>query len=210
MHTNGSLENFMKKGIEAQRAVDDAIAAHSVDEPLADWLTEEETALRLEKNPRTLREWANKGKGPERKFRQRPGAKSEPVYNPADVARLAAPPPFVMPDESGGRPDSQALTRHIPKLQEQYATIVIRSVEAAPPRKPAVWVDLKTASGLTGFSVRFLRLLIHAGLLKSVRDGRTKVAEADLADLDAPRVTAAISAKSQSNRNMADLAGDHQ
>jgi len=58
---------------------------------LETWLTEEEAAARLGISERTLRRKTAAGEGPEKRERQRAGLRPESVYNPDDVARLAAP-----------------------------------------------------------------------------------------------------------------------
>ena len=78
---------------------------------LESWLTETEAADMMRISTRTLRRRCVEGDGPERRERQRPGARPEPVYNPDDVARLSATKPVVFSPARHLRP---VHLRHFP------------------------------------------------------------------------------------------------
>ncbi len=154
---------------------------------LSSWLTEPEAAERLRISERTLRRRCERGEGPERRERQRDGVRPEPVYNPDDVARLAAAPPVVMADESALAPrvpDIWPDPRKLPPVLEELAVVLRQRLQEPPPKSPARYHTLKAASARTGLSVAFLRRLIADGRLKALRDRALKVLEADLDNLD--------------------------
>jgi hypothetical protein len=154
---------------------------------LADWLTETEAAEKFGKSTRWLRRLCERGEGPERRERQRDGVRPEPVYNPDDVSRLSTTRPHVMGPGSAltpRNPDTLPDVRTLPPVLEELALVLCERLKEPPRKIPARWVDLEAASARTGLSVRFLRRLIAARSLKSIRDKVTKVLERDLDNLD--------------------------
>lgn len=152
---------------------------------LSTWLSEPETAARLGISTRTLQRKCAAGEGPERRERQKPGVRPEPVYNPDDVARLAAFPPAVFSRDSAIVPRTGGeITVPPGSIIEQLAAALHKRLQEPPPRPPARWLDLRSASARTGLSVAFLRRLIASGRLKAIRDRSIKVLQCDLDNLD--------------------------
>jgi len=157
---------------------------------LESWLTETEAADMMRISTRTLRRRCVEGEGPERRERQRPGARPEPVYNPEDVARLAATKPVVFSPSSSLAPRPPE-TLPVLNALEQLAAL-LHSRMLSPPRPPARWLTLKQARETTGLSIALLKRLIAAGHLRVLRDGAVKVLQADLDVLDNVEVLAGL------------------
>lgn len=149
---------------------------------LESWLTEAEAAELLRMSTRNLRRLSAEGTGPERQKRERPGVRPEPVYNPDDVARLAATKPVVFAPSSSLAPRPPE-TLPVLNALEQLASL-LHSRMLSPPRPPARWLTLKQARETTGLSIALLKRLIAAGHLRVLRDGALKVLQADLDGLD--------------------------
>jgi hypothetical protein len=150
---------------------------------LENWLPESEAAARLRISERTLRRRAAAGEGPEKRERQRPGARAEAVYNPDDVERLAATPPAVF--SPANALTMRGMTEQPNRLAplEQLA-VLLHTRLSEPPRPPARWLTLKQARETSGLSIVLLRRLIEAGRLRVLRDGAWKILQADLDGLD--------------------------
>jgi hypothetical protein len=151
---------------------------------LSTWLTESEAAECLGISIRTLQRKCAAGEGPERRERQRPGRKPEPVYNPEDVDRLATSPPAVFSSNSAIAPRVGNDIAPPGSIIEQLAAALHKRLQEPPPRPPARWLDLRAASARTGLSVALLRRLIASGRLKVVRDRSLKVLQSDIDNLD--------------------------
>lgn len=151
---------------------------------LSGWMTKAEAAARLGCSERTMDRLTATGAGPERRLRPRQGAKPEPVYNPEDVERLApSVSPAVVPYGS--------VNGHAPQLSSPAETgfaLLVSAMQTLAdrvgPRRPlAAFLTIKEASAYSGLSQAFLRRLVRAGGLPSVRDGALKVRRVDLDNL---------------------------
>jgi len=149
---------------------------------LESWLTESEAADMMQISTRTLRRRCAEGDGPEKRERQRPGARPEPVYNPEDVARLDATKPAVFAPSSSLAPRPPEMPPALNALEQLAA--LLHSHLLSPPRPPARWLTLKQARETTGLSIALLKRLIAAGHLRVLRDGAIKVLQSDLDSLD--------------------------
>jgi len=115
------------------------------------WLSEAEAARRLGMSTRTLLRKVEEGAGPERRLRQRPGKKPQPVYNPRDVELMAAP--------------SQELTRAVrfgsmrDAEQIQGATTGVPEVVVDPVAEGRAQFDIVTALARLTTSEQRLRVL---------------------------------------------------
>lgn len=159
---------------------------------LSAWMTKAEAAAILGCSERTLDRLAAAGMGPERRLRPRQGAKPEPVYNPADVERLApaAAPAVVFgpPDPHhflrGGAPPLPATRPTANAGVELLVSAMQTLADRVGPRRPmAAFLTIKEASAYSGLSQAFLRRLVRSGTLPAVLDGAIKVRRADLDNL---------------------------
>ena len=123
--------------------------------------------------------------------RPRPGQRPATVYNPDDIARIAAeraPAPFVMPPEktSVSQPGSIQGAAMTPAQRPDMAAFgtfleAFRQEVKPKAKQPTRFVELEEASEISGLSRRYLRTAVKAGTLAAVRDGRTwKVRREDL------------------------------
>jgi hypothetical protein len=159
---------------------------------LSDWLTRSEAARALGVNEHTLRRMTERGEGPERRDRPRPGRKPEPLYNPDDVDRLVAAktPARVMATEAlATTPDGQLTpgAQQLLAILERMAASLAQRPEpralAAPEADRGPWTTLKAASAQSGLSARLLRRLVAAGELPAIRDRAIKVRLGDVSNL---------------------------
>jgi hypothetical protein len=160
---------------------------------LSTWLNKPEAAARLGISERTLDRRCDAGEGPERRERPRAGLKPEPVCNPDDGERLAAPKAHVLPAETTApriigndisippRPSGDV----IPALLDRVAGAVEWwMAETRPAPHIALYLTLPQASAYTGLTVAMLRRLIRTGRLASIRDRALKVRRVELDKLD--------------------------
>jgi excisionase family DNA binding protein len=149
---------------------------------LSTWLTKPDAAARLAVCERTLDRMCDRGEGPERRNRPRKGLKPEVVYNPADIDRLAAIPPHVMP------PQNTSVATRPPAPSADVLTLVLDRIAGAVenrlstplPSPVPLYLTLPQASAYTGLSMAFLRRLIRDGNLPALRDRSLKVRRLDL------------------------------
>jgi len=158
---------------------------------LSNWLTKAEAATHLQISERTLDRRCDAGTGPERRERPRPGLKPEPVFNPDDVARLAAPKAHVMPPADFGIEPATLpapARKHESQIARQPApndvlSLVLDRIAGAMEAKmqpPALYLTLPEARAYSGLSLALLRRHVKQGKLPSILDGATKVRRVDL------------------------------
>lgn len=174
---------------------------------LSNWIPKPEAAARMGISERTLDRRCDAGTGPERRERQRPGLKPEPVYNPDDVERLAAPTAHLMPMETAMAPMGCALAPRspsdlIPILERMVGAVesvlqtsasrdaiaildrIATAVEKiAEPKMPLRWPPLLTvaqAAVYAGVSKKLIREAVRTKVLTAVRDGALRIRRADL------------------------------
>jgi excisionase family DNA binding protein len=152
---------------------------------LSGWITKPDAARSLGISERTLDRRCDAGEGPERRERSRTGMKPEPVFNPDDVERLAAPRAHVMPAQSAALSPLPIPTSAdaLSMVLDRIAAAVENRLGEARPEPLALYLDLRQASDYTGLSLAFLRRLIADGKLPAVRDRAIKVARRDLDNL---------------------------
>ena len=152
---------------------------------LSTWLTKPDAAARLGISERTLDRLCEKGEGPERRDRPRVGLKPEPVYNPDDVDRLAAPKAHVMPAQTAAvatRPSAPSADVLSLVLDRIAGAVEGRLSQALPSPEP-LYLTLPQASAYTGLSMAFLRRLISTEKLPALRDRAIKLRRDHLDDL---------------------------
>lgn len=185
---------------------------------LSTWLTTAETCHRLGISPRTLDRLCRDGHAPIRADRRRAGKKAQPVYDPADVARLAtAADPIVMPRAST---EERRLRLHAPNalgaitrgqlLPASLGAIqdLLRLAASAQPQpldaaKPQ-WVTIPEACALTGLTDALIRRLVAREVLPAIRDRGWKIRRFDLATLGAASISSALSGEMEKAKGVAE------
>jgi hypothetical protein len=143
----------------------------------------------------------------EQRLRPQEGTPPVAVYNPDDVARIAAerrpaPAPFVLPSDlhsrsaNGNGPAHEALSR-VPNagikiipgddLIRGLALLISKALQS-PPSPPVAesvavsttYLTLPEASALTGLTVTFLRRMLKLGTLTGIKDRGWKIRRKDL------------------------------
>lgn len=164
---------------------------------LSNWIPEPEAAALIGRSERTLRRMAAEPDGPERRERQRAGRKAEPVYNPADIEKLATatgkiigPGSQLLPRPGEPGPvftiaDLAGAIQMLAVSQQQLVKLVSTRLLEPPPAPPTMWMTLPQASAYTGISVAILMAMIHGRKLAAFRDrgpgnGPIKVKKDDL------------------------------
>lgn len=160
---------------------------------LANWLTEPEAARRLGISTATLYRRCTAGTGPERKMRPRGhGRKPEPVYNPDDVAEMAAPKGFVLPPgvsppvapiERPVAPTAVDLTPFALALER----VLLARIPAPPPALPAPkpYITAAEVGEQIGVSEKLVVRLVSKGAWPGFRDGKVwKLKSSDICNLD--------------------------
>jgi hypothetical protein len=147
---------------------------------LSTWLTAEETCQRLQISLRTLDRRQRDGTAPMRALRHRPGKKPEPVFDPADVQRMAAPRTVATVPAPIQAPRAPRAPRaELFALFERILTM--DNAKALPPVDPERWVpplpwiSVATAAEISGLSQSRIRRLAGAGEIAAVRDGCLKI-----------------------------------
>ena len=170
------------------------------DTPLSDWLPVRLAAIQIGCSTRTVERLA-RAKQLERRLRPQAGSPAVAVYNPADVARLAAerqpaPAPFVLGavldvGNGNGQGHAKSLTETPGSFPETLARgdDPIRQLFAAalravlsPPSPPVaatvaetLYVTVREASAIVGLPQADLRDLIHEGDLPHRRTRRNGI-----------------------------------
>jgi AraC-like DNA-binding protein len=168
---------------------------------LADRLSIADAAAQIGCSTRTV-ERLGKAKQLEQRLRRQEGTPPVAVYNPDDVARIAAerrrtPPPFVLLAGPTGNGHGAAVAITAPRTREPFQSAdvdLIRSFLAlavqalqSPPSPPVAEkvaarpvLTLAEAVQASGWSRTYLLRQIHRGTLKAVKDGGWKIRRTDL------------------------------
>lgn len=162
-------------------------------ETLADWLPIADAATRMGCSTRTVERLAAARKL-ESRLRPQAGSPAVAVYNPEDVARIAAerrpaPAPFVLPAGTNGNGNgnhtSDVSTPHTRLVRtsaddpiRQLAALVLHALQS-PPSPPVaesvaetltVYMRLDEATARAGVSAAAVRRLIKVRGIRTVRD----------------------------------------
>jgi len=172
---------------------------------LSDWLPLLAAALQIRCSRRTVERLAQAGKL-ERRLRPQAGSPPVAVYNPDDVARLAAerqpaPTPFVLPAAPAGNGNGHRSTLRNSTAPGNSTALAlpggddpIRQLAAAfqrfllsPPSPPVAeamaerrYLTVPEAADFTGLSQTFLKRMIKAGTLTAIKDRGWKIRRKDL------------------------------
>lgn len=167
------------------------------DTSFPDWVVAMEAAMRIGCSTRTIERLARAGKL-EQRLRPRAGSPPVAVYNPADVARLAAerrpaPRPFVLgavqEEHGNGRthtPTSTHMQTRAPASLGLPAEDLIRGLAVllskalqSPPSPPVservaetVFLTVEEAAAYSGLTPRDLRRAVRTGELPARHHGR--------------------------------------
>ena len=174
----------------------------------ATWLTKQQAATALGVGTKTIEQWAKDRKLDQGRYKRPGGGPALAVYNPDDVARLAADrqpeaAPFVLPAvttpaNGNGRHthSSTALATTQPGaggpeaarsfLEAMLTAILSQSAESSQSSQKSAetpWVDVPTAAAILGRSRAYVQRLIKAGTLQAERDRCLVVRRRDLEQL---------------------------
>ena len=160
---------------------------------LSTWLSEDQVSNQLGISSRQLRRERSENRWNTRE-RTRPGRKPEVVYNPAEVeARMPPPVQTLMkaapaPTHLDNPAPTSGLSAELAGLPPITWPAIIDLVESLAqrnkPADPTLYVRLDEASRITGLTVAYLKRLIKAGSLRSIKDIAIKVRRTDLAEMD--------------------------
>jgi hypothetical protein len=165
---------------------------------LSDWLVAMEAAMRIGCSTRTI-ERLGAAKKIEARLRPRAGSPPVAVYNPEDVARIAAerqpaPPAFVLPAVTAGNgngtshtsdmsnPHTRSVLARRPAAddaQQQFFAYLLHTLQS-PPSPPVsesvaetrMFVTLKEAAAISGLPAADLKRACESRELKARRTGR--------------------------------------
>jgi excisionase family DNA binding protein len=166
---------------------------------LSHWLTEPEAVRRLGISWRTLMRRVKDGTAPERRMRPRAkGKKPEPVYDPEQVAQMAAPKPQVLrandPRVAGpGMPERPTLPAVGPialdltpiALAFERVLMARLPVPSLPPPAPKPYITAWEAAESLGVSEKLVKRLVSRNVWPGFRDGGAwKLRSSDVATLD--------------------------
>jgi hypothetical protein len=178
---------------------------------LSAWLLAMEAAMRIGCSTRTV-ERLGKAKQLEQRLRPQAGSPPVVVYNPDDVARVAAerrrdPAPFVLPAVPDSAPgnghgrvrahiestlDPHGIQRASPAGDDPIRQLFAAALRAvlSPPSPPVAEtvaerpvLTLDEAVAASGWSRTYLLRKIHTGTLKAEKDGGWKIRRKDLEKL---------------------------
>ena len=164
------------------------------DTPLSDWLPVRLAAIQIGCSTRTVERLAHDGKL-ERRLRPQAGSPAVAVYNPADVARLAAerqpaPAPFVLGVGTGSNgnhldPSGSTQLQTRPsgsigpdELIRGLALLISKALQSPPSPTVAtsvsetLWVTVKEAAAILGFPQADVHRLLIDGDLNHRRTSR--------------------------------------
>lgn len=156
------------------------------------WLTEAQAAAMLKVAPRSIRRMCQEGRGPQSAKRTVAGRRSERVYDPADVERIASRSGALQPAALIAVPATVSRVPALPAaahgalaitgadMLDYFAASVRRLTEAFPPAAIRAWMTLDEAAEYSGLSRTFLERLVRNKLLPHVRDRAIKVSRADV------------------------------
>jgi len=168
---------------------------------LADWLLAMEAAMRIGCSTRTIERLAA-AKKLEARIRPQAGSPGVAVYNPDDVARIAAerrpaPAPFVLPAVTGSNGNGKV--SHTAELTKssflnhpgddpirQLCAFVLHALQS-PPSPPVAesvaekgWLTIPEAAAVSGLSQAHLRRRCQSGWPGAIKDGAWKIRRRDL------------------------------
>ena len=153
------------------------------------WLSKAEAARRLQVSEKTIDRMADRQQI-ERRMRQRPGRKAEPVFDPEAVDSLAsertpatvAPAPAALARQADPRSAAPRRVDHpVAAIAEALAAAIAQTIT---PRPPAAWLTIAEASRHTGLSKSLLKRLAHSGRVRAIRDRGLKLFRDDLHNPD--------------------------
>lgn len=169
------------------------------------WLTKQEAADRIGVSTKTVEALAKERKIEQGRWRRDGRGNEFSVYNPDDVARIAAqrrlaPAPFVLPAVPTSNGNGHGgIARTAPDAEAQQAlaaglsafAAALRSLAPNPENHPQnpenfqkLFLTVPEAAEVSGLSVTFLKRSIAAGSLAAARDGRRwKIRRRDLEQL---------------------------
>jgi hypothetical protein len=143
---------------------------------ISGWPSEAQVAAMLGVSERTLRREAAKGQWQTR-ARQRPGKKSETVYNPDQVAARMPPPPSSIvrskPDDLDNQDSLSELAEFTPVTWPAVVDLVrtlLAELQPVEPQPQKRFVTAKQAAEIAGLSEGCIRRMMREGKLPYLTD----------------------------------------
>ena len=174
------------------------------------WLTKQQAADAIGVTTKSVERWVQAGQIQQARWRRPTGGPELAVYQPDDVARIAAertpgpPAPFLMPTgaalpPTNGNGHHPAALARVPSAERTLAehlsasapgqdllTVLVTAaarVMSETSQKQTLFVTLQEASAVTGLSQAYLKRQIENGKLPAVRDVGWRIRRKDLEQL---------------------------